>query len=59
MTDLPKPKRKMRLSTQVLIGLALSVLTGLLLGELAAPLFLLGQIFINLLMMTVLPYVAC
>ena len=45
------------LAIQVLIGLALGVATGVFFGELAAPLGLLGQIFIGLLQMTVLPYI--
>lgn len=54
---MPQTKKKISLSTQVLIGLALGVVTGLFLGDLAAPLGRFGQAFINLLMMTVLPYV--
>ena len=46
-----------RLATQVLIALALGAATGVFFGELAAPLGLLGQVFIGLLQMTVLPYI--
>ena len=53
-------KRRFRppgLAGQVLIGLALGVAAGLFFGELAAPLKIVGQIFIGLLQMTVLPYI--
>ncbi len=46
-----------RLATQVLIALVLGAATGVFFGELAAPLGLLGQVFIGLLQMTVLPYI--
>jgi Na+/H+-dicarboxylate symporter/ABC-type amino acid transport substrate-binding protein len=45
------------LAVQVLIGLALGAATGVFLGELAAPLGIIGQVFIGLLQMTVLPYI--
>jgi Na+/H+-dicarboxylate symporter len=45
------------LASQVLIGLAFGVVTGVFFGELAAPLGIIGQIFIGLLQMTVLPYI--
>src|SRR5262245_57104343 len=45
------------LATQVLIGLALGAATGVFFGELAAPLGIIGQVFIGLLQMTVLPYI--
>lgn len=50
--------KKMSLSARVLIGLGLGIVTGVVLGDLAAPLGLLGQVFILLLQMPVLPYVA-
>jgi Na+/H+-dicarboxylate symporter len=40
-----------------MIGLALGLATGLFFGELAAPLKYLGDAFIGLLQMTVLPYI--
>jgi len=54
-----KPRRRLRpgLAGQVLIGLALGIATGLFFGELAASLKVIGQIFIGLLQMTVLPYI--
>src|SRR5262245_6156936 len=45
------------LAAQVLIALALGAATGLFLGELAAPLGIVGEVFIGLLQMTVLPYI--
>jgi Na+/H+-dicarboxylate symporter/ABC-type amino acid transport substrate-binding protein len=48
----------MSLSTRVLIGLALGVLCGLFFGELVGFLTIVGEAFILLLQMTVLPYVA-
>lgn len=55
----PNARRSWRpsLAAQVLIGLVLGVATGVFFGELAAPLGILGQIFIGLLQMTVLPYI--
>lgn len=46
----------MSLSTKVLIGLGLGILAGVFLGEEAAFLKVLGDAFIQLLQMTVLPY---
>jgi len=45
------------LGAQVLLGLALGAATGAFFGELAAPLGIIGRVFIGLLQMTVLPYV--
>lgn len=47
----------MSFGTKILVGLALGVATGLLLGDLAAPLRLAADAFVRLLQMTVLPYV--
>lgn len=46
------------LPTLILAGLILGVATGLFLGELAAPLAVVGNAFVGLLQMTVLPYIA-
>ncbi|MDJ0849476.1 MAG: cation:dicarboxylase symporter family transporter [Myxococcota bacterium] len=46
----------MSLSTQVLIGLLLGILLGVLVGEYAGSLQVVGDVFIMLLQMTVLPY---
>jgi len=45
------------LSTRIMLGLGLGLAVGLFLGELAAPLEVVGQAFVRLLQMTVLPYV--
>ena len=47
----------MTLATKVLIGFALGVGSGIFFGELAAPVGIVGDAFIRLLQMTVLPYV--
>jgi Na+/H+-dicarboxylate symporter len=49
--------RRPSLAVQVLVGLALGAATGVFFGELAAPLGVVGQVFIGLLQMTVLPYI--
>jgi Na+/H+-dicarboxylate symporter/ABC-type amino acid transport substrate-binding protein len=48
---------KLDLSSQVLLGLALGVGAGVFLGEYAAHLQIIGDIFVRLLQMTVLPFV--
>ena len=47
----------MTLGTRILIGLALGIALGFFVGELAAPLKGVGDIFVGLLQMTVLPYI--
>ena len=47
----------MSLATKVLIGFALGVGSGIFFGEIIAPVGVLGDIFIRLLQMTVLPYI--
>lgn len=49
--------KKLSLSTQILIGLFLGAACGLFFGELCGPLEVVGDAFIGLLQMTVLPYV--
>ncbi len=46
------------LSTRILTGLGLGILTGLFLGELAQPLQVLSDAYIRLMQMTVIPYMA-
>lgn len=48
---------RLSLSAQVFIALALGILAGLFFGELIGPVQVIGQIFIGLLQMTVLPYI--
>ncbi len=57
MSEAKPRRRRPGLAGQVMIGLALGVATGLFFGELAASLKIIGQIFIGLLQMTVLPYI--
>lgn len=52
-----KIKLPLTLSNKILIGLFLGGLTGLFLGEYAQPFDYVGQAFIGLLQMTVLPYI--
>jgi Na+/H+-dicarboxylate symporter/ABC-type amino acid transport substrate-binding protein len=47
----------MSLSSRILIGLFAGVLTGLFFGELVADLKLVGDVFVKLLQVTVLPYI--
>jgi Na+/H+-dicarboxylate symporter len=49
--------RRMSLSAKILLGLVLGIATGLFFGELAAPLKVLGEVFIKMLQITVLPYI--
>jgi len=42
---------------KILLGLALGILTGIFLGEMAAPFSIGGDVYIGLLQMTVLPYI--
>ena len=56
MTLQDKKTPRLSLSTKVLIGLILGIATGLFLGELVEPLEVIGEAFIQLLQMTVLPY---
>ena len=47
----------MSFTTKIVLGLVLGVITGLFFGEIAAPFVIVGEIFIGLLQMTVLPYI--
>ena len=49
---------KLSLSGQVLLGLVLGIATGVFFGEAAASVQVVGDAFIRLLQMTVLPYIA-
>ena len=49
--------KNLSLSTKVLLGVFLGILTGLFFGEDVAWLGIIGDIFIGLLQMTVLPYI--
>jgi Na+/H+-dicarboxylate symporter/ABC-type amino acid transport substrate-binding protein len=49
---------RISLATQVLLALALGLMTGLFLGEIVAPLKVVGDAFIRLLQITVIPYIS-
>jgi len=55
----PRPRglRRIKLPEWILIGLVGGIVTGLFLGEYAARLELLGDVYVGLLQMTVLPYI--
>lgn len=57
----PKQTRggpRITLATQVLLALALGVMGGLFFGEIVAPLQFVGDAFIRLLQITVIPYIS-
>ena len=49
--------QRLSLGTRILISLGLGIAVGLFAGELAEPLRFLGDAFVGLLQMTVLPYI--
>lgn len=53
----PQPKKKMAMSTVVLLSFAVGILCGLIFGETVAWMSLIGDAFIKLLQMTVIPYI--
>ncbi|UCG89089.1 MAG: cation:dicarboxylase symporter family transporter [Gemmatimonadota bacterium] len=55
--SLPQRPKRLGLSVQIVIGLLAGILVGLFFGEMVAGLKLLGDAFIKLLQMTVLPYI--
>jgi Na+/H+-dicarboxylate symporter len=50
-------KPRLTLGTQIIIGVAAGIAAGVFLGEWVAPLQVLGDIYVGLLQMTVLPYI--
>jgi Na+/H+-dicarboxylate symporter len=50
-------KKKLGLSTQIMIGMGLGLVAGVFLGEYCAFLEIIGNAFIKLLQMTILPYI--
>ena len=52
-----KKKRSWGMSEKILLGLGLGILTGLFFGEAVGPLKVLGDAFVGLLQMTVMPYI--
>ena len=57
MSKQPGKRRRLGLSAQILIGLLVGIAAGVVFGELCAGLKIVGDAFIALLQMTVLPYV--
>ena len=57
MTEKEKKKIRFSLSTNILIGMVLGILCGVLFGEYCAFLQIIGDGFIKLLQMTILPYI--
>jgi len=57
MSAQAESKPRFPLAAQVLIGLVLGVTTGLFFGEMVAFLHIVGEGFIKLLRMTVIPYI--
>ena len=52
-----KEKKKLSLSSQILIGMDLGILVGIFFGEYGAFLQIIGDVFIHLLKITILPYI--
>jgi len=57
MNETTQKKPRISLATQVLIGLAAGIAAGIFFGELVAGLKIIGDAFIQLLQMTVIPYI--
>ena len=51
------PKFRLNLSTAILLGMVLGILAGVFFGELVGFLDVIGNAFIRLLQMTILPYI--
>ena len=58
VAEAPPSKRKLALYEQTLIALLLGIATGVFLGELAGVFKVVGDIFIRLLQVTVIPYIS-
>jgi len=56
-SEVPRKRHWPSLSVQVFIGMGLGILAGVFFGEIIEPVQIVGQIFISLLQMTVLPYI--
>ncbi|MGS0727890.1 cation:dicarboxylate symporter family transporter, partial [Shewanella sp. 0m-11] len=52
-----KPKQKMSMSTLVLLSFAAGIAAGLFFGEMLAWMSVIGDAFIKLLQMTIIPYI--
>ncbi|ABV86566.1 cation:dicarboxylate symporter family transporter [Shewanella pealeana] len=56
-TEQQKPKQKMSMSTLVLLSFAAGIIAGLFFGEMLAWMSVIGDAFIKLLQMTIIPYI--
>lgn len=56
MDNQAKNKKGISLSTQILIGLIIGLLTGLFFGDKASALAIVGKAYIGLIQMSILPY---
>ena len=52
-----KPKKKLSLSAKIMIGMGLGLVAGMFFGEYCGFLEIIGDAFIKLLQMTILPYI--
>lgn len=57
MEDDQKEKKKLSLSSQILIGMGIGIVAGLLFGDYCAFLQIFGDAFVKLLQITILPYI--
>ena len=55
MAEEHRDEKRLSLSTQVFIGLGLGLVTGIFFGEMVTPVKSVGDAFVRLLQMTVLP----
>jgi len=55
--EIRKNKKKMGLTSWIVVGLVSGILTGLFFGDMCASLKIVGVVFIQLLQMTILPYI--
>ena len=59
MSNGGEQRQPLSLGTRILIGLAAGIAFGLFVGDLARPLKAVGDVFVGLLQMTVLPFIVC
>ena len=58
MSEDPPRKRRLTLAGQVLLGLALGIAAGIVFGEMVGWLKVVGDVFVRLLQVTVIPYIS-
>ena len=57
MVNVKKPKKRLGLSAQIMIAMGLGIVAGVFFGDYCAPLQIIGDAFIKLLQITILPYI--